>query len=59
METMDVISNQFNYDKYINYCIASISVNLMDFKENKRLKDNEDKEILSSSRGTSSTRASP
>ena len=46
LETTDVISKQFNYDEYTNYCINSIFVNLMNFKEIKRLEDNEDKEIL-------------
>jgi len=46
LETIDVISNHFNYDEYINYCVDSIFVNLMHFKENIRLKDNEDKDIL-------------
>ena len=46
LETIHVISNQFNYDKYSNYCIDSIFVNLMNFQENKRLKDKEDKEKL-------------
>jgi hypothetical protein len=37
LKAIDPISNQLNYSDYMNHCINSIFVNLMYFKENKRL----------------------
>ena len=46
LETIDAISNQLNYDDYTNYCVNSISRNLMFVQENKRLKKKSDRAKL-------------
>ena len=46
LETIEKITNQLNYDDYMNHCIDMMFPSLMYFQENKRLKSNDDKEIL-------------
>ena len=46
LEPVGQISNNLNYDSYMNQCINIIFENLMQFKENKRLKTKEDKDKL-------------
>ena len=46
LESIDCITNQHDYDEYYNSCIDQIFPISMYFRENKRLKDPRDKEIL-------------
>ena len=46
LETIDLISNQIDYETYTDHCINTIFPNNITLHENKRLKTQEDKEIL-------------
>ena len=46
LETIDLISNQLDYETYMDHCINTIFPNNIKLSENKRLKTEEDKEIL-------------
>ena len=46
LECIDLISNNLNYDEYMNHCIDSIFPNNIHLKINKRLKTVEDRETL-------------
>ncbi len=46
LESIDCITNQHDYDKYYNRCIDLIFPVSMFFRENKRLRDPQDKETL-------------
>jgi hypothetical protein len=46
LETIGLVSNRIDYDAYMNHCIDSAFPNAIHLKENKRLKTEEDKEIL-------------
>jgi len=48
LKTIDIITNLHDYDEYYNRCIDIIFPNNMYFHENKRLKKQEDKEVLKS-----------
>jgi ribosomal protein S24E len=46
LETIDLVSNQIDYDTYMNNCIDAIFPNNIKLHENKRLKTQEDKDTL-------------
>ena len=46
LETIDLVSNQIDYETYTDHCINTISPNGLTLHENKRLKTQADKEIL-------------
>ena len=47
LETIDIVSNQLDYDECSNHCINIIFPNMIYLRENKRLKREEDKRKLS------------
>ena len=48
LECIDLISNNINYDEYMNHCIDIIFTNNIHLKTNKRLKTEKDRETLKS-----------
>ena len=46
LETIDLVSDQINYDTYMNHCIDTIFPNTILLKENKRLTNDWDKPTL-------------
>jgi hypothetical protein len=46
LETIDLVSNQIDYEVYTDHCIITIFPNNIKLNENKRLKTQADKEIL-------------
>ncbi len=46
LETIDLISNQFDYETYMDHCINTIFPNNINISENKRLETQADREIL-------------
>ncbi len=46
LETIDLISNQIDYESYMEHCIDTIFPTSISLEENKRLKTQADKEIL-------------
>jgi hypothetical protein len=46
LETIDLVSNQIDYETYTDHCINTIFPNGVTLRENKRLKTQADKEIL-------------
>jgi len=46
LETIDLISNQLEYEPYIEHCVSTIFPSGINLHENKRLKTQEDKDIL-------------
>ena len=43
LESIEIVSNGKDYEKYINHCIIYIFPNEIFLKENKRLKNDDDK----------------
>ena len=46
LESIDLVSDQIDYDAYMDHCINTIFPNNIMLRENKRLKTPEDKAIL-------------
>ena len=46
LETIDLVSNQIDYDVYTDHCVNTIFPTGIMLKENKRLKTQADKDIL-------------
>ena len=46
LETIDFVSNQLDYETYMDHCIDTIFLNNLTLRENKRLKTQADKDTL-------------
>ena len=46
LETIDIVSNQIDYETYVDNCISTISPNSITLRENKRLRTQADKDTL-------------
>ena len=46
METIDLVSNQIDYETYVDHCVNEIPHTGMTLRENERLKTQADKETL-------------
>ena len=46
LETIDLVSNQLDYETYMDHCIDTIFSNNLTLRENKRLRTQADKDIL-------------
>ena len=48
LEAIDLVSDNLDYDTYVNHCVDSIFPNSIRLKQNKRLKNDIDKQALAS-----------